>query len=219
MKAMVVGVLALASALVREREEALRDWSARAQESQSIVLPRVVDDDVGPGPTAGVARNGAAPGGAAASRTGDDTVVASGSVTSAEAPTSLSEPPGDESSDAGWPHGQWQIACEIKSGSALVFDRTSLREYGTVTLFRWSAPHTRVAGPGEQIFTAVVNCREKTIEAAWPGRSRATYAGTCGRGLVEAVCAASEQAAASPKPRAGGQLGAGHAGTSAMPRR
>ena len=109
--------------------------------------------------------------------------------------------------------GQWQIACEIKSGSALVFDRASLREYGTVTLFRWSAPHTRVAGPGEQIFTAVVNCREKTIEAAWPGRSRATYAGTCGRGLVEAVCAAAEQAAASPKPRSGGQLGAGHAGT------
>jgi hypothetical protein len=214
MKAMVVGVLALASALVREREETLRDWSARAQDSQSIMLPRVVDDDVGPGPTAGVAPNGAAPG-----HPGDDTIAASGSVASVEGPTSLSEPHEDESSDAGWPHGQWQIACEIKSGSALVFDRASLREYGTVTLFRWSAPHTRVAGPGEQIFTAVVNCREKTIEAAWPGRSRATYAGTCGRGLVEAVCAAAEQAAVSPKPRSGGQLGAGHAGTSATPRR
>jgi hypothetical protein len=41
--------------------------------------------------------------------------------------------------------GQWQVACEIKSGSALVFDRASLREYGTVTLFRWSAPRTRIA--------------------------------------------------------------------------
>ena len=132
----------------------------------------------------------------------------------------------DVSSDARWPHGQWQIACEIKSGSALVFDRASLRDYGTVTLFRWSAPRTRVAGPGEQIFTALVNCREKTIEAAWPGRRRETYAGTCGRGLVEAVCAASEQAAASTgttgtstKSRAVEHAGAGHAGGGVTPHR
>ena len=75
-----------------------------------------------------------------------------------------------------------------------MFDRASLRDYGAVTLFRWSAPRARVAIPGDQIFTALVDCREKTIEAAWPGRRRETYVGTCGRGLVEAVCAASEQA-------------------------
>jgi hypothetical protein len=116
---------------------------------------------------------------------------------------------------------QWEIACEIKSGSALVFDRASLRDYGPVTLFRWSAPRTRIASPGDQIFTAVVNCREKTIEASWPGRSRETYAGTCGRGLVEAVCAASEQASAAGAAPAGihapGPTRASHHGT--LPRR
>src|SRR6266700_4123185 len=84
----------------------------------------------------------------------------------------------DDPTDGTASGGQWEIACEIKSGSALVFDRGSLREYGAVTLFRWSAPRTRIASPGDQIFTAVVNCREKTIEASFPGRSRETYAGT-----------------------------------------
>ena len=94
--------------------------------------------------------------------------------------------------------GAEDAAGEGKNGSALVFDRASLRDYGAVTLFRWSAPRARVAIAGDQIFTALVDCREKTIEAAWPGRRRETYAGTCGRGLVDAVCAASEQASAAP---------------------
>src|SRR5436305_4987337 len=44
---MVVGVLALASALVRDREDALRAWTGRAQDSQSIVSPRVEDEEEG----------------------------------------------------------------------------------------------------------------------------------------------------------------------------
>jgi len=192
MKAVVVGVFALASALVRDREDAVRDWNARVEESQAFVMPRVAEGDVGQGTTSGVV---------------EDEEVEVGIVAAAPAPSSDSAAQSDEalndilSSDAS-SAGQWQIACEIKSGSALVFDRASLREYGTMTLFRWSAPRTRVAAPGDEIFTAVVNCREKTIEAAWPGRRRETYAGTCGRGLVEAVCAASEQAAAAPSVHA-----------------
>ena len=200
MKAVVVGVFALASALVREREDAVRDWSARAEESQSFAMPRVADGDVGGEPTV-----------ATATDDGQSANVGQTSMVSSSSPEDAASVSGDESSDDASAGGQWQIACEIKTGSALVFDRASLREYGTMTLFRWSAPRTRIAGPGDQIFTAVVNCREKTIEAAWPGRRRETYAGTCGRGMVEAVCAASEQATATPSIH-GRSSGVRHAG-------
>ncbi len=191
MKAVVVGVFALASALVREREDAVRDWNARVEESQSFAMPRVADGEVGGEPTVATV----------AGPRNDDSQSGNVGQTSLVSPSSSEvavTASADESSDDASVGGQWQIACEIKSGSALVFDRASLREYGTMTLFRWSAPRARIAGPGDQIFTAVVNCREKTIEAAWPGRRRETYAGTCGRGLVEAVCAASEQATITP---------------------
>ena len=205
MNAVVVGVFALASALVRDREDAVRDWNARAEESQAFVMPRVAAGDVGEDTTGAV-----------------DAEEVEVGIVPATAPSSDVAAPSDEalndilSSDAS-SGGEWQIACEIKSGSALVFDRSSLREYGTMTLFRWSAPRARIAAPGDQIFTAVVNCREKTIEAAWPGRRRETYAGTCGRGLVEAVCAASEQATAAPSVH-GRPSGVRHAGSTA-PRR
>ena len=103
--------------------------------------------------------------------------------------------------------GAWEVACRIKGGSELLFDRASLREYGPVTLFRWSAPHARAPGADLRVFTGVANCREKTIEPSWPGRSRETHAGTCGRGLVEAVCAAAAEATTAPT-RAGRRAGA-----------
>ena len=84
----------------------------------------------------------------------------------------------------------WGVACQRKQGGELVFDRTSVRELGGATLFRWSATETAPeADPA--IYTAVVDCRAKTIEATWPGKRTATRAGSCGRHLVEAVCAAS----------------------------
>jgi hypothetical protein len=207
MKAMVVGVLALASALVREPDQALREAQVRNAAPQAILLPRVGEGDVGETPTLSIAREGR----------------------SAEAPGELADPASaaaadstdvapDSSSDSSLPAGHWEIACEIKNGSALVFDRASLRDYGPMTLFRWSAPPARVARPGDRIFTAVVNCREKTIEAAWPGRSRETYAGTCGRGLLEAVCAASESAASAVRSRSGVAPRATH-GAAGAPRR
>ena len=181
MKAMVVALVALASTLGREPEEVIRDRPAWTEEESSAALPRMVDDE--------------------------DTSADLASVLAPEMGLEDSVGDGaDEQSDASSPRGQWEIACEIKNGSALVFDRASLRDYGAVTLFRWSAPRARVAIAGDQIFTALVDCRQKTIEAAWPGRRRETYAGTCGRGLVDAVCAASEQASA-----ASGAAGRPHA--------
>jgi hypothetical protein len=84
----------------------------------------------------------------------------------------------------------WGVACERTLGGELVFDRKSVRELGGATLVRWSA----VLTPGEgdlAIHTAVVDCRAKTIEASWPGKRTATRAGSCGRHLVDAVCAVS----------------------------
>jgi hypothetical protein len=193
MKVMVVGVLALAGALVREPDEALRDWQAQGGAPQTMVLPRLAESDVGDQPTRSSARDRSSAEAAAAI----SDPASPAAVDSAGAADSSP----DSSSDSAWAPGHWEIACEIKNGSALVFDRASLRDYGPVTLFRWSAPPMRVAGPGGRIFTGVVNCREKTIEAAWPGRSRETYAGTCGRGLLEAVCAASESATSAIRSR------------------
>src|SRR5664279_1784742 len=178
MKSMVVGVLALARALAREPDEAIQDRLAWDEKSSSAVLPRIVPKNDGEGEGEGKGKidgeGRAEPGGGLASvlapqTGGDEPVSGAGGMSSGGAGNA------DESSDATAPAGHWEIACEIKSGSALVFDRASLRDYGAVTLFRWSAPRVRVAGPGDPIFTAVVNCREKTIEAAWPGRSRETY--------------------------------------------
>jgi hypothetical protein len=208
MISMVVGILALGSALAREPDDTVRDRPLRDEATASVVLPRMVDDDDASGDLASVL----APeiGVAQGDRIGHD-----------DRDRDRDGDGFDTASDVVSASNQWEIACEIKSGSALVFDRGSLRDYGPVTLFRWSAPRTRIASPGDQIFTAVVNCREKTIEASWPGRSRETYAGTCGRGLVEAVCAASEQASAAGAAPAGihapGPTRASHHGT--LPRR
>jgi hypothetical protein len=85
--------------------------------------------------------------------------------------------------------GSWDLACESKRGNHMVFDRDSIREIGSTTLFRWaaaeSAPESEAA-----VYTAVADCRAKSIEAHWPGKRTVTRAGTCGRHLVDAVCAA-----------------------------
>jgi hypothetical protein len=100
--------------------------------------------------------------------------------------------------------GNWELACELKDGSSLVFDRRSLRDFGAVTLFRWAAASQEEPRVDESIYTAVVNCREKTIEAAWPGKRSETRAGTCGRRLVDAVCSL---AGGAPAPSRGRRPG------------
>jgi hypothetical protein len=94
--------------------------------------------------------------------------------------------------------GVWDIACEREAGDRLVFDRDSLREMGGGTLFRWAPTGGVVPSVDDTIYTAVADCHGKTIEASWPGKRSETRAGTCGRHLVEAVCA-SRGAAKAPK--------------------
>jgi hypothetical protein len=91
--------------------------------------------------------------------------------------------------------GEWDLACESKRGNHMVFDRESIREIGNATLFRWAAAD-RAPVSEDAVYTAVADCSAKSIEAHWPGKRTATRAGTCGRHLVDAVCAARAQAQA-----------------------
>ena len=85
--------------------------------------------------------------------------------------------------------GDWDVACEREAGDRLVFDRESVREMGGGTLFRWAPTGGIAPGAEDTIYTAVADCHEKSIEASWPGKRSETRAGTCGRHLVDAVCA------------------------------
>ena len=85
--------------------------------------------------------------------------------------------------------GSWDLACESKRGNHMVFDRDSIREIGSETLFRWAAAESAPESE-DAVYTAVADCHAKSIEAHWPGKRTATRAGTCGRHLIDAVCAA-----------------------------
>jgi len=85
--------------------------------------------------------------------------------------------------------GSWDLACESKRGNHMVFDRDSIREIGGTTLFRWAAAGSAPESE-DAVYTAVADCHAKSIEAHWPGKRTVTRAGTCGRHLVDAVCAA-----------------------------
>ena len=85
--------------------------------------------------------------------------------------------------------GSWDLACESKRGNHMVFDRDSIREIGNETLFRWAAAESAPESE-DAVYTAVADCHAKSIEAHWPGKRTATRVGTCGRHLIDAVCAA-----------------------------
>jgi hypothetical protein len=93
------------------------------------------------------------------------------------------------------PHqGEWEVACELKSGKALLFDRRSVRDLSGVRLFRWAVageadPVGENDDPHQGPFTGVAHCRDKALEAVWPGKMAGTKAGTAGRRLVDSVCA------------------------------
>ena len=187
MKLLVLGLAAFANSVVPAREGTYGDWHAdpvgTIRAERQVVLSRGEAAEVAVEPRA-------------AFTNGEDPASADPSPAEGEAAEAESDPEAEGMGvDAGVP-GAWQLACRIKNGGgALLFDRASLRDYGGVTLFRWSAANAAAAGAGPRVFTGVVNCREKTIEPSWPGRSRGTRSGTCGRGLVDAVCAAATPAA------------------------
>ena len=179
MRSVVTGLMMLAGSVVREKGQGFDDFGwrremERAREAQQIesAMPQAAA-----GTEAGTEADGAVivvagpPIGTAGT-----VAVAGASLTSAESGEQPIAP------------GDWDVACERGGGDRLVFDRDSVRELGGATLFRW-AP---VAGAAPQadgiIYTAVADCREKSVEASWPGKRRETRSGTCGRFLVDAVC-------------------------------
>ena len=93
----------------------------------------------------------------------------------------------DGANDAMSMTGDWDVACAREHGRNLMFDRQSVRKLDGVTLFHWATADGR-PGADDTVYTAVADCRAKSIEANWPGTRRQTVKGTCGRLLVEAVC-------------------------------
>lgn len=120
-----------------------------------------------------------------------------GVVTVIAGPVSMSVAGGDQADASmstqsgvdGSVDGSWDLACESKRGNHMVFDRDSIREIGSTALFRWAAAESAPESD-DAVYTAVADCRAKSIEAHWPGKRTVTRAGTCGRHLVDAVCAA-----------------------------
>ena len=157
----VTGLMMLAGAVVREQGQGFDDFGWRRAEQA-----------------------------AAASDRGSDTAV---TVIAGPPVGTVSMSGGDEAdasvSTQAQVDGAWDLACESKRGNHMVFDRDSIREIGNETLFRWAAAESAPESE-DAVYTAVADCHAKSIEAHWPGKRTATRVGTCGRHLVDAVCAA-----------------------------
>jgi hypothetical protein len=174
MRSVVTGLMMLAGSVVREKGQGFDDFGWRREMQRARDAQQI---------------ESATPQTAAGTEVDSTVMVVAGppigTLGAADAPLTSSE--ADEQSIA---PGDWDVACERGEGSRLMFDRASVRELGGATFFRW-AP---AAGAGPQadgvIYTAVADCREKSVEASWPGKRRDTRAGTCGRFLVDAVCSA-----------------------------
>jgi hypothetical protein len=156
----VMGLMMLTGAVVREQGQRFDDFGWQRGGQQSAVS----------------GENG----GRAVTVIAGPPVVSMGGQGEAGAEASLSQSQVD---------GAWDLACESKRGNHLVFDRDSIREIGSTTLFRWAAAEGAPESE-DAVYTAVADCRAKSIEARWPGRRTVTRVGTCGRHLVDAVCAA-----------------------------
>ena len=156
----VMGLMMLTGAVVREQEQGFDDFGWRRGVEQATA-------------------NESSSGGAAV------TVIAGPPV------GTVSMSGGDEAdaSTQSQLEGSWDLACESKRGNHMVFDRDSIREIGNETLFRWAAAESAPESE-DAVYTAVADCHAKSIEAHWPGKRTATRAGTCGRHLIDAVCAA-----------------------------
>ncbi len=185
MKSVVTGLMMLAGAVVRQKGQGFDDFGwrrevQRAREAQQVEAatpqgPAGVDDDTAVIVVAGLPSGTAgAPDGALVSVSIEDT-------------------------DAAVAPGDWGVACERTQGNRLVFDRGSVRDLGGATLFRWAPVEGAAPQADGVIYTGVADCREKSVEASWPGKRRETRSGTCGRYLVDAVCSA-RSAVKVPRP-------------------
>ena len=174
MRSMVTGLMMLAGAVVREQGQSFDDVAWRrevevrsaASDTQTQTNGATVTVVAGPpiGTMSGIGK--------------DDMMSGEGD--------------GDDDAQLGEvAPGDWDVACTRKRGTSLVYDRESVRVLGNDTLFRWAAPTGPMPETADPIYTGVADCRAKSIEASWPGKRTKTRAGTCGRLLVDAVCAAS----------------------------
>lgn len=209
MRSVVTGLMMLAGAAVREKGHGFDDFGWRrevqqareAQEADAATSGNVNGD----GSAAGV---GNVRWTAADSRGTTEVVAGPPIGTAGPSRGALMSVAAPEDGEAA--SGSWDVACEREAGDRLVFDRDSVREMGGGTLFRWAPTGGVAPSADDNIYTAVADCHEKSIEASWPGKRSETRAGTCGRHLVDAVCA-SRGAAKAPKrdldrlgrPRAG----------------
>jgi hypothetical protein len=203
MRSVVTGLMMLAGSVVREKGQGFDDFGWRREMQRARDAQQI---------------ESATPQGAAGTEVDGAVMVVAGppigTQGAADAPLTSAEA-GEQSIAP----GDWDVACERGEGNRLMFDRDSVRELGGATLFRW-AP---VAGAAPQadgvIYTAVADCREKSVEASWPGKRRETRSGTCGRFLVDAVCSArSVEKSAKPEQRdRGGRSRAGAPHASATP--
>ena len=208
MRSVVTGLMMLAGAAVREKGHGFDDFGWRrevqqareAQEADAATSGNVGGE--GEGNVGGVGRM-------AADSCGTAEVVAGPPIgTVGPSRGALMSVTATENGQAS--PGEWDVACEREAGDRLVFDRGSVREMGGGTLFRWAPTGGIAPSADDTIYTAVADCHQKSIEASWPGKRSETRAGTCGRHLVEAVCASRGAAKASKqdldrlgRPRAG----------------
>jgi len=180
MKSVVTGLMMLAGSVVREKGQGFDDfgWRREVQRARDAQVESATAQGSGSG-------SGFSSGGQ------DETsvvVVAGppiGTAGATDAALVSIEP-----TDASIAPGDWDVACERGAGNRLVFDRGSVRELGGATLFRWAPVDGAAPQADGVIYTAVADCREKSVEASWPGKRRETRSGTCGRYLVDAVCSA-----------------------------
>ena len=203
MRNVVTGLMMLAGAAVREKGHGFDDFGWRREVQQAREA-----QEADAATSSGVGGEGNVGWTAADTRSATEVVAGPPIGTAGPSRGALMSVTATEDQEAA--PGAWDVACEREAGDRLVFDRDSVREMGGGTLFRW-APTGGVTPTGDDtIYTAVADCHEKSIEASWPGKRSETRAGTCGRHLVEAVCA-SRGAAKVPKrdldrlgrPRAG----------------
>ena len=208
MRNVVTGLMMLAGAAVREKGHGFDDFGWRREVQQAREAQEA--DAATSGNVSGDGRVTSV--GWTAETRGTTEVVAGPPIGTAGpsrgALMSVTAPEDDEAAS-----GAWDVACEREAGDRLVFDRDSVREMGGGTLFRWAPTGGIAPSADDTIYTAVADCHQKSIEASWPGKRSETRAGTCGRHLVDAVCA--ERGAAKGSKRDLDRLGRPRAGAGA----
>jgi hypothetical protein len=203
MRSVVTGLMMLAGAAVREKGHGFDDFGWRREVQQAREAQEA--DAATSGNVSGDGNVGWT---TADSRSTTEVVAGPPIGTAGPSRGALMSVTGPQDDEAA--SGAWDVACEREAGDRLVFDRDSVREMGGGTLFRWAPTGGITPSADDTIYTAVADCHEKSIEASWPGKRSETRAGTCGRHLVDAVCA-SRSAGKTPKrdldrlgrPRAG----------------